>query len=71
VPDERDNAKRVVGGGLLTVRQAARFLNISIAKTYALMADGELPFTRIGRCRRVPKRGVIALAAKNLTAGAD
>jgi excisionase family DNA binding protein len=39
---------------LLTVVETARRLSISRAKTYELLASGEIASVRIGRSRRVP-----------------
>jgi excisionase family DNA binding protein len=33
--------------------KAARMLGLSVAKTYLLMAEGQLPFIKIGRSRRI------------------
>ncbi len=59
----------LVADGLLTVREAAAFLRISRSNLYALMDHGELAFVKLGRSRRIPKRGVIELAARGLHGG--
>jgi excisionase family DNA binding protein len=61
-----DKAEELVSDGLLKIADAARFTGLSVSKLYALMATGELAFTRIGRARRIPKLGLIRLAARNL-----
>jgi excisionase family DNA binding protein len=38
---------------LLTAEQMAEILQISVSKAYAMMASGEIPTVRIGRCVRV------------------
>jgi excisionase family DNA binding protein len=38
---------------LLTADQVAEILNISVSKAYAMMASGEIPTIKIGRCVRV------------------
>jgi excisionase family DNA binding protein len=68
---ELERARQVVEDGLLTVREAAGFMRISIAGIYALMARGELPYVKIGRCRRVPRRALVELAARNLVGRGD
>lgn len=40
---------------LLRVEEVAKTLRLSIAKTYALAAQGEIPVVRIGRSVRVPQ----------------
>lgn len=56
----------LLSDGLVTVREAAAFLNLSRSTLYALMEQGRLPYTRIGRARRIPRRALIELAAANL-----
>ena len=63
---EEDSAQNLVESGLVTVKDAARFLHISLAFTYELMARGDLPYTKLGRARRIPKKALIELAAKHL-----
>jgi excisionase family DNA binding protein len=43
---------------LVDSREVARLLGIGRTKTFQLMASGELPMIRLGRCVRVP---VVAL----------
>jgi len=38
---------------LLSIKEVAKRLKISVSKTYALVARGELPSYQIGTCRRV------------------
>ena len=47
---------------LLTVKDVARLLRISLAATYALVQEGELPCYRIGR-----QRGSIRVAASDVS----
>ncbi len=37
----------------LTVKQVANRLNISLSLAYRLIASGEIPYYRIGSCKRV------------------
>jgi excisionase family DNA binding protein len=39
----------------LRVSEAAQLLSISRSALYLLMDRGELPYSKFGRCRRVPK----------------
>lgn len=59
----------LVGAGLLNVEQACEWTGLSRAKLYQLMEKGELPFVKIGRARRIPKRALIEFAAANLRGG--
>jgi excisionase family DNA binding protein len=52
-------------GGLDRIRDAEDFTRLSRSKLYALMKAGELPYVRIGRCRRIPHRALIELAARH------
>jgi excisionase family DNA binding protein len=63
---ENEPAYKMVEDGLVTVKQASEFLNISIAGVYAAMGRGELAYVKLGRSRRVPRRALAELAAKNL-----
>lgn len=59
----------VVEEGLLSVREAARFLSVSRSTLYELMESGQLHYVKLGRARRIPRRAVLALAARNLRGG--
>ena len=61
-----DQAHALVADGLETPKSAAAFLKVSVAQIYRLMAVGELPFTKIGRSRRIPRRALVELAARHL-----
>jgi excisionase family DNA binding protein len=52
--------------GLVTVKEAAHFLSVSVAQVYRIMEQGRLPYVKIGRSRRIPRRAVVELAAQNL-----
>ena len=59
----------LVSDGLLSVNQASTFLSISRSTLYAIMDRGELPFVKLGRSRRIPRRALVELAAGNLQGG--
>ena len=63
---ERNDAENLVADGLVSVKEAAAFLKISVAKLYALMERGELVYAKLGKSRRIPRRAVVDLAARNL-----
>ena len=64
-----DSDAALVEDGLMKVAAAAAFLSLSRATLYTLMNRGELPFVKIGRSRRIPKRAVVELAARGLRGG--
>jgi len=63
------DSEELVADGLLTVRECAEFLHLSRSKIYELMDAGELCFAKLGRSRRIPRRAVIELAARELKGG--
>ena len=71
--DERvrspEGSAELVADGLLTVRECAEFLHLSRPKIYELMDAGELCYLKLGRSRRIPRRAVIELAARELRSG--
>ncbi len=52
--------------GLLTVKEAAKLLRISVTTAYSIMGRGELQFLRIGRARRIPKAAIRDFIKRNL-----
>jgi len=59
----------LVAEGLLTINESAEFLRLSRAKIYQLMDSGDLCVTKLGRARRIPRRAVVELTARNLRGG--
>ena len=57
--------------GLIRVCDAAEFLGLARSTLYQLMERGELPYAKIGRARRIPRRAVVALAARSLVGRAS
>jgi len=55
--------EELVADGLMRVAAVAEFLSLSRAAVYQLMGRGELPFVKIGRSRRVPRRALVEFAA--------
>jgi excisionase family DNA binding protein len=67
--ERSEQDRKMVEDGLVTVKEAAAFLSISIAKVYGLMGGGELCYIKLGRSRRIPRRALVELATKNLVSG--
>ncbi len=63
------DSAELVADGLLTVNECAKFLHLSRSTVYELMNAGELCFAKLGRSRRIPRRAVIELAARELKGG--
>src|ERR1051326_2167537 len=58
---QQESAKN---SGLATVRQAAEFLNISVAKVYVMMVERELPYIKLGKSRRIAWGALEQLVAR-------
>jgi len=65
----RPDGRQVVAEGLLTVPEAASFLSVSRSKLYEMMDRGLLPYVKLGRARRIPRRALVELAAGELRGG--
>ena len=65
----RADAPAFVSDGLLSVAAAAAFLSVSRSKLYEMMDGGLLPYVKLGRSRRVPRRALVELAAGGLRGG--
>jgi len=64
-PDTTD----LLEDGMMTVREAAAFLRLGRSTLYGLMDAGDLPYCLLGRSRRIPRRALVDLAARNLRGG--
>jgi len=58
--------KELASDGFLTVREAEAFSGLCRTKLYALMADGSLPYAKVGGARRISKRALIELMARHM-----
>lgn len=56
------NETNLMGEGLVTVKEAARFLSLSRSTLYQMMDKGELHFAKIGGSRRIPRLALKGLA---------
>lgn len=54
---------------LLTIDEACELLAIRRTKLYALMERGELPYVKIGKCRRLKRADVQKLVEDHTTGG--
>lgn len=69
LPSTIDPTELLVAEGLVNVPEAARFLHLSRSTIYSLMEAGKLPYIRIGRSRRIPRRSLMQLAVSGLVLG--
>ena len=56
----------LVSEGLVRVTEAGQFLGLSRSAIYELMRAGDLPWVKLGRSRRIPRRAVLEYAASGL-----
>jgi excisionase family DNA binding protein len=68
-PSVETDRTELVADGLMKVQEAAEFLRLSRSSLYAMMDAGELAFVKLGRSRRIPKRALVELAARELRGG--
>lgn len=68
--DEKLAGNDLVRDGLDRIREACDFLRISPALIYRLMDSGDLPYVKIGRARRIPRKALVEFAARGLVGGA-
>jgi len=52
--------------GFLTISDAERFTGMKRSTLYNLMQDGTLPYAKVGKARRIPKKSLIEFMAGNL-----
>jgi excisionase family DNA binding protein len=62
-------SESLVEDGLLSIEDAMAFLSISRSTLYELMEKGLLPWSKIGRSRRIPRRALVNLAQLTLRGG--
>jgi excisionase family DNA binding protein len=55
--------------GYTAPKGAAKFLSISLAGLYKLMSDGQLPYIKIGKSRRIAWAALEELARRNTHGG--
>jgi excisionase family DNA binding protein len=59
----------LVKDGLLTSKEAVSFLRIGRSKLYLLCESGDVPFVKIGKARRIPRRALEVFAERFLIGG--
>jgi excisionase family DNA binding protein len=67
--DIEDANYQMLDVGLDKISDAEKFTKLSRNTLYSLMDSGELPFVKIGACRRIPHRALIELIAKRMVHG--
>jgi excisionase family DNA binding protein len=56
----------LLADGLVSTAEAARSLSVSRSFLYVAMGRGELPYVKLGRARRIPRRALIEFVAARL-----
>jgi len=56
----------ILADGILTVREASGLARQSVSSIYLAMERGELPYLKLGRSRRIPRRSLLAWLALHL-----
>lgn len=51
----------------MRVPEGADFLGVCRSTIYKYMDSGKLPFVKIGRSRRIPRKALVELAAEHLS----
>lgn len=51
--------------GLLSISEVADFCRVSTREVYRLMESHEMPWTKVGRCRKVPRRALLRWLARD------
>lgn len=53
---------------LVRIPEAVAALRISRSKLYQMMAAGQVSYTKLGRCRRIPRRELSRVVRENTVA---
>jgi excisionase family DNA binding protein len=61
-----DERLALLTDGMMDVPEVCQFTRLSRSEIYAAMERGDLPFTKHGRRRLIPRKAVVALLEKNL-----
>jgi excisionase family DNA binding protein len=61
-----DARRTLVADGLASVAEAGRFLSVGRSFLYELMDRGALPYSKLGRSRRIPWKALREYAANAL-----
>jgi excisionase family DNA binding protein len=61
-----ERSRELLVEGLDKIPEVACFLKISNSQVYALMQQGQLPYVKLGRSRRIPHVAVLDLATRNM-----
>lgn len=60
---------QMVSGGVLTFKEACEYLRVKKTFFEGVLSRGEIPYTYVGRHRRIPKIALDEYLAKNLRGG--
>ena len=63
------HADPAVADGLCSIVEACKFLAVGRSTVYGAMERGELPYVKIGKARRIPRRALVHFAQQRLRGG--
>ena len=63
-----NDVREMMMDGAVTVTQAIAFTGLQRTTLYALMERGELPYLKVGRARRIPRRALTEMLARFVVA---
>ncbi len=58
--------EEICADGALTLEAAIEFTGLSRSTLYELMGSADLPYTRVGGRRLIPKRALVEMLAKGI-----
>ena len=64
--EETIEREELVADGLMKASEVARLLALGRNKIYELMDNGTLPYVRIGKSKRIPRKSVTDFMTDNL-----
>lgn len=62
-------AEQTDKSGLANVGEGSKYLGVSVPKIYLLMSSGELPYVKIGKCRRIRWADIYLFVDRNTHGG--
>lgn len=64
--NELEDRTDLVSDGLATLTEAAEYLRVGKTTLYEMMANGEIPYCKVRKARRIPWKSLMEYAASSL-----